>query len=204
MKRENFKEQVILLAAEKEFIEQGFHRAKLIAIARRARVIPPVFRTYFKNKNELLRMIFLRKLKVIALTILVYYDKYSLEDAIRKVIEKHFEIMQKSPDTVSFVYNEAILDEKNRVLLLDALTPKLLRLFNRIEEILEIEAEKRTIKPIRAIDLIMNIIALNVFTFMTYPALKTWSASQKTKDVDTLLDERKESNVQFILSALRP
>lgn len=60
-----------------------------------------------------------------------------------------------------------------------------------------------TIRPIKPLDLILNIISLNMITFMIYPVMKEFVADQSDEYYIRVLKEREESNISFILNALK-
>jgi len=51
---------------------------------------------------------------------------------------------------------------------------------------------------------LMNILSINISTFMALPALKENLHFENDKMLENFLNERCKSNVEFILNALRP
>lgn len=204
MKSDNYSEQLILQAAEEVFIEKGLHGAGIFAIAKRAKVSIPVFRTYFKTKQDVFLMLILRKIRTISVLLLLFYDKLPFEEAMKRVIGQHFDILARNPKLVSFLYNDVISNEANRKFLLEHLSTRLYDLYNSIEKMIDAEVEKGDIRPVAPMDLILNVISLNVLSLAVYPVIKDMKASKSPEYFECLLRERKESNIQFILNALRP
>jgi hypothetical protein len=66
------------------------------------------------------------------------------------------------------------------------------------------EIAKGRVRPIIMRDLLMNILALNISTFIALPILEDLLPVADSKALDKMLSERRESNVHFILSALQP
>lgn len=204
MKREDYTEQVILQIAEEEFMEKGFHGAKTIIIARKAGVTLLTFHSYFKKKEDLFQIVFLRKVEMIAVSLLIYNEEFSFEDAIVDITKHHFDLVSQNPNLINFIYNEVMSNSKNRRLLLKILLTRLHTIYAKFEKMLSKEIAEGRIRPIKAIDLIMSMLSLNVFSFMTYSTVKDLMPNQPPEDSDTFLEERKKSNIQFILNALRP
>ena len=58
-------EQVILEAAEAEFLEKGYDGAKMLSIARRAGVAHSMLHYYYRSKENLFQAVMLRKTREI-------------------------------------------------------------------------------------------------------------------------------------------
>jgi hypothetical protein len=66
------------------------------------------------------------------------------------------------------------------------------------------EISKGTIRPISIQNLLLNFISINVSVFFALPVLKENLQLDSDEILENFLNERCESNVQFILNALRP
>ena len=58
-------EQVIVEAAEAEFLEKGYDGAKMLSIARRAGVAHSMLHYYYRSKENLFQAVMLRKTREI-------------------------------------------------------------------------------------------------------------------------------------------
>lgn len=74
---------------------------------------------------------------------------------------------------------------------------------SKLKRMLDEEVQKGTVRPIQFQDLMMNIISINASTFVAMPILQDMVVQDNTT-IENLLAERRESNVQFILAALKP
>ncbi len=63
------------------------------------------------------------------------------------------------------------------------------------------EAAKGTIRSMEPLELLLNMISLNVITFLAHPVIS--ELDTETESVRRILQSRKESNVVFILNGLR-
>lgn len=197
-------EQLILDAAEDEFLENGYSRAKTTAIAKKAGVTHAMLHYYFRTKENLFQVVFLEKVQLAASSFeVVFKEAQSLEDTIRAFVERHFEFISKDPRLINFVYNEVIRNEENRTLLFEKLIPRLSVVIGHVEAFVNREVAKGTMRQVKPIDLLLNSAYLNIATFMIYPIAKDYVADQSDRFWVDLLKERKESNVQFILNAVR-
>ncbi|MCL1937286.1 MAG: TetR/AcrR family transcriptional regulator [Candidatus Azobacteroides sp.] len=204
MKTENNNEQLILEAAEAEFLEKGYNNAATTAIAKRAGVTHAMLHYYFRTKVNLFQKVFQNKVRLIGDSFFQCVNEdVSLEEAIRKFTESHFEFIRQNPKLVSFVYNEVALNKENRSFLINQVRPKIFNMLNRMDELLAAEISKGNVKPVKVHDLLFNIVSINVMTFMAYPIIGDLINTQNSRYLNRLINERKESNVQFVLNALK-
>lgn len=197
-------EQIILEAAEAEFLEKGYGNAKMMAIAKRANVAHSMLHYYFRSKENLFQTIFLQK----AQTVLPMFEgalekQLPFFEAVRILIEAQFNFLAKNPKLPLFLLTEILTNKKNKKLLLDVLSKKTIPVLNKLKRMLDEEIKKGAVRPIEFYNFIMNIIAINASTFLAFPILQE-IAEEADKSITNLLSERRESNVQFILTALKP
>ena len=157
MKIESNNEQLILEAAEAEFLEKGFKNAPTTAIAKRAGVTHAMLHYYFRTKENLFQKVFLNKVRLLSESVDQYEsENLPFEERIRKMIEAHFDFLRQNPKLINFIFNEILNNEENRRILLDELRPKLLVIFERFEKLLIKEVLKGKVKPIKTVDLLLT------------------------------------------------
>ena len=204
MRPERNSEQLILEAAETEFLEKGYKNAATTAIAKRAGVTHAMLHYYFRTKENLFQKVFREKVRLLGDS---FYQQVSddrpFEEIIRKFIEFHFDFVRQNPKLLNFVYNEVIISKENRSFLLDQLRPKMFAVLNQIDKLLSTEVSKGKIRPVKIFDLLVNIMAMNVMTFIAFPVIEELRNTQNREYLENLVNERRESNVQFVLNALR-
>ena len=204
MKIESNKEQLILEAAEIEFLEKGYKNAATTAIAKRAGVTHALLHYYFRTKENLFQKVFQSKIRMVGDS---FYqnlvENLPFEKTIRNFIESHFDFVRQNPKIVNFVQNEILNNKENRHIFFHIVRPKIVNVLDRFDKLLTEEVSKGKIKSVKASDLLINIVAMNVTTFMVFPIVEDLIPSQNSEHLDNLINERKESNVQFVLNALR-
>lgn len=197
-------EQLILEAAENEFLEKGFSGTKTTQIAQKAGVTHAMLHYYFRTKENLFQMVFQKKLLLVVQSIAgIYNSNLTFEDTIRKIVETHFDFVSQNPRLIGFVYNEIVSNQKNREELIQVLIPNFTQLFSKLTTLLDKESSEGHIRPIKPYNLIMNIISMNLVTFMAVPIMQEMTHIFDASQIENIIKERKESNVQFILNALK-
>jgi hypothetical protein len=124
-------------------------------------------------------------------------------ETIRLFIETQFDFIAQNPRLPLFVVNEVIANKKNLVLVINVVKPKISEIFGRLETMLNEEIKKGAVRPVKFIDLISDILSMNIFTFLALPMLEAFNPNFDEAAKELILKERRESNVQFVLQALK-
>ena len=136
MKNKIDNEQLILEAAEKEFVDKGFKNASTTAIAQIAGVTQAMVHYYFRTKENLFKKVFQEKVQIVANSFeMVFHENSSFQDIIRNFIEKHFDFIAQNPQLMSFVYNEITSNADSRKLVLEVMFPKVKHVLGYLEKI---------------------------------------------------------------------
>lgn len=195
-------EQAILDAAEQEFLEKGFAGAKTTAIAKRAGVNHAMIHYYFRTKDNLFTMVFQQKIQILAASLSQSFNyDLSFFSQLELAIGTHFDFIAANPRLLFFIYGEIITDEKRKKMLVRSVLPKIKNIVKRLKEGIDAEVENGTIRPIRPTELLMNIIALNAITFLAMPLFQI--IKRNSNEVESLLTQRRENNIQFIINGLK-
>ena len=196
-------EQIILEAAEAEFLEKGYNGAKMLSIARRAGVAHSMLHYYYRSKENLFQAVVLRKTReIVPMFKGVFEEDLPFEETLNRMREARDRyIFSQSPQMPYFLLSEILLKPENRAMLLD--------LFDRIEslqpvrEMLDKEVKAGRIRPISVGNFIFMLL-----TFDT-ASLTAISACREKEGIETEVAERliasyREHNMQLILEALKP
>ena len=199
------KEQLILEAAEEEFLEKGYGNAKTVAIARRAGVSHSMLHYYFRTKGQLFQKVFKEKVQTLSQMFgVIFKQNTDFDSTLRLIIETQFMFVEKNPKLPMFIFNEILSNKDNRDWAIKMLFPHLFPFLSVIEKMLSDEIAKGIVRPITIWDLMMNIISMNISVFVALPVLKDIFRLDSDEALENFLIQKRESNVQFILNALRP
>ena len=198
-------EQIILEAAEEEFLEKGYGNAKTVAIAQRAGVSHSMLHYYFRTKEQLFQKIFKEKVHTLTQMFHVVFEQNTdFQETLRSLIETQFKFVTQNPQLPMFIFREIVSNKENREWAIKILFPHLFPFLSTIEKMLHTEVAKGTVRPIAIQDLLMNVVAINISIFVALPVLKENLNLENDEILKNFLNERCESNVQFILNALKP
>ena len=197
-------EQLILEAAEEEFLLKGFDGARTTAIAERAGVTHAMLHYYFRTKENLFTKVLGGKVKRFFNEFLsVNAGEGDFETKLARVIGSHFDIIRQNSHMTLFLITEFTRDPQRLEELKQELGELPSRLFGSLEEDLSREIAAGRIRKIEFIDLLINIISLNAFLFVVKP-LYMQVCQQDDRQMQQLFDHRKEEIIRTILSSLRP
>ena len=198
-------EQIIIEAAEAEFLEKGYGNAKTVAIAQRAGVSHSMLHYYFRTKEQLFQKVFKEKVQALTQMFNVVFEQNTdFKEILRLLIETQFKFLIQNPQLPMFVFREILSNKESREWAIKALFPHLFPFLSTIEKMLTIEIKKGSVRPIAVQNLLMNILSINISTFVMLPVLKENLHFGNDEMLENFLNERCKSNVQFISDALRP
>lgn len=190
----------ILKAAEEEFMEKGYGNAKMISIAARAGVSHSMLHYYYRSKGKLFQMIFDEKAKLIVSILEGVHDKeISFKEVISHFVMNQFDLMRKNDRFVWFMIDELIHNKENLTKIMEIVLPKVTGYIQCVNDMLEKEVKAGNVREIKLMDLIVNIVSINVGSFLFLPVL---GQIMPEADINRYLDERRRSNVEFILDSI--
>jgi AcrR family transcriptional regulator len=202
--KENTTQQLILETAEKLFLEKGFALTSTTEIARIARCNQALVHYYFRTKDRLFEAVFEKNAGTFISAFLQGVDEnIPFEEKVRKKIELHYDFLKANPKIPFLFFNELNTDSKRLDLLREKIGEQPKLLLSQLESELRVEIEKGTVRPMKAIDLILTILSLNVMLFLAGPVLKVLTGMTET-EFQNLCENRKRENVTIILKSLRP
>ena len=190
----------ILKAAEEEFMEKGYGNAKMMSIAARAGVSHSMLHYYYRSKGKLFQMIFDEKAKLIVSILEGVHDKeISFKEVISHFVMNQFDLMRKNDRFVWVMIDELIHNKENLTKIMEIVLPKVTGYIQCVNDMLEKEVKAGNVREIKLMDLIVNIVSINVASFLFLPVL---GQIMPEADINRYLDERRRSNVGFILDSI--
>ena len=163
-------EQIILEAAEAEFLEKGYSNAKMLSIARRAGVAHSMLHYYFRSKENLFKSILQRKTQ----ELLPMFDEALASNCpIREIIQKVREardryVFAKSPRMPYFLLTEILAKPENREMLIEVFDKSPMVQLQRFRERLNQEIAQGNLREIGFADFIFLLINISKYVFSVY------------------------------------
>ena len=192
------KKQQILNAAKFEFLTNGYEATKTTQIAKRAGVTHAMLHYYYQSKENLFNKIFEDKIETLKAPIvaLAQNKDIDLRDRIREIIELHFDFLKTHPDLPHFLINEMRSNPQLIKILREKVGDTLRETFATIQTEIDEYVAKGIMKPISAFDLFLDIVSLNVFTFISLPIFRHIAYDEEKEQ--QLIENRKKEIIQTI------
>ena len=193
-------EQLILEAAEQEFLTKGYDGARTISIAQKAGVTHAMLHYYYRTKRQLFECILAKTISTVKETMLAAMGDpdMPLVERLKDGIASHFDPMVANPLLPRFFLNEIISRPELYSLLYERVASFIREFFADLQSEADAAAERGEIEKIDIPMLIISIMSLNIFPFVAYhfiePVMGTIIA-----DREIFLEERKAENIELIM-----
>lgn len=202
MKRSKTKEKILEMA-EKEFLLKGFSGARIAEIADKAGVNQAMLYYHFKTKEELFNRVMEEKVKQLQGSVIVVLEMEGMT-VVEKLVEmivRHFNFLCQNPDLPRFVINEVIANTEYIDKMKKENLPVLQDLIGRLQRDLDEAARRGEVRQVDAATLLMDILSVNIFSFIVIPILAT---ANPDMDFQAFYNARCQENVKLILNRINP
>ena len=193
-------EDQILNAAEKVFQRKGMDGARMQEIANEAGINKAMLHYYYRSKRFLFEAVFSKAFSIIAPEInRVLNEDTPLFEKIEKFTHRYIDFIQKHPYLPNFIIQELNRDS-DFIKVLQA--TKGFPDFQNFQAQVEQEVREGKIRNIRAEQLFIHLLSLNIFPFLAAPLLKGFlNISDQT--YSELMADRKEEVTALIINYLQ-
>ncbi len=192
-------ESNILDAAENVFQRKGMDGARMQEIADEAGINKAMLHYYFRSKRFLFEAVFLKAFSMIAPEInRVINEDIPLFEKIKKFTYSYIDFIQKHPYLPNFIIQELNRDSDFINVLQSR---KGFPDFRNFRAQVEQEVRDGNIRPIKAEQLFIHLLSLNIFPFLAAPLFKGF-LNINDKTYKELMEERKEEITKMIIHYL--
>ena len=198
------KEQLILAAAEQEFLSKGYDGARTTSIAQAAGVTHAMLHYYYRTKEQLFERIVDEKFATMSHSMFTILGDPSLPivERIKGGIAAHFDFVAENPLLPRFVINEIISRPERYELLYKRIGDIIDNISNGLQSEIDHAAERGEMEKVDIKMLFISIMSLNIFTFLAYPFMKP-ALGELMADRERFLAERKAENIETILRRIK-
>jgi AcrR family transcriptional regulator len=194
-------EQRILNAAHAVFLRRGTYGARMQEVADEAGVNKALLHYYFRSKERLAEAVFERAVSDLFPRIMsILGSERSIEDKVRAIVGVETDFLAERPYLPGYIISELTFNpDRIRQIVSRRGTVPVARLQAQLDE----RARAGTLRPVRAEQFIVSLIALIVFPFAARPLIETLLALDGDRFA-AFRDERRATLAEFFLNALRP
>ena len=197
------KEQQILEAAEREFLENGYDGARTTSIAKAAGVTHAMLHYYFRTKEQLFERFIDKKMSEVVplLTHLFGNSDLPLVERIEKTISVHFDFVATNPDLPRFLINE-ILPYKERCDLFYSKVANFLYFFNNLQREVNEAAARGEVEQFNVLLLFQSILSLNIFPSLMANMIENLMSNNR-QSMKEIFAQRKAENIELIMRRIK-
>lgn len=193
-------ENQILESAKAVFQSKGMDGARMQEIADKAGINKAMLHYYYRSKQLLFEAVFKHAFSLLAPQLnKILNDDSSVEEKIRNFTFNYISFISKHPYLPNFIIQEL---NRNSGFAESLRQAEGFPNIEKFKQQLNDEIEKGIIKPIKAEQLFINILALNVFPFIGKPLLKTL-INVDDATFKQLIENRKTEVADFIINSIK-
>lgn len=206
MKEATETEAIILKAAYDIFLENGFDGTRMQQIADRAGINKALLHYYFRSKQQLFNKIFVNAIQKFIPNIISIFMKTDLNlfDKIRQFTSQYIDILLQEPFVPLFVLNELSRNHNNLIeTFSEHLGEHIDFVKKSIKTELQNEYKKANIIKIDYKSLIVNMLSLCIFPFVSKPIIKNVLFDKDEKAYNKFIEKRKTEVAEFIINSIK-
>lgn len=195
----------ILKAAEELFLSKGYEGTKTTHIAEKAGVTHAMLHYYFRTKDKLFERIVNEKMEFVLTMIALPLANggKSFTERIQHCVETHFDFLIDNPSLPRFILNEVITNPERSQIMIQKIKPLVSVMAGNLQNEANRAAEQGEIEPIDVKMLMLDILSVNVMTFVAYPIFDNLFPESSDELKNTFLQARKAENVRLILKRIQ-
>ncbi len=194
--------QKILIEAQKLFIKNGFKGTSVRDIAKASGTNVAMVNYYYQSKYKLFEIIFEDALDIFTKRI---FDTITSDlpffELIETWIHTYYELLFEYPQIAAFILNEVSLNPEGLTQRIKKRNPY--NSFSKIEQRIEDEIAKGTIRNTPAADFLLNMLSMCMFPFM-FGNLAMTLMEIPYNTYNTLIANHEKYVVEFTINALKP
>ena len=193
-------ESKILDAAKNVFQSKGMDGARMQEIADDAGINKALLHYYYRSKQLLFEAVFKNAFSLLAPQLnAILNDDSSIEDKIKNFTNNYISFIIKHPYLPNFIFQEL---NRNPEFISKIQNNIGFPNIDKFKMQLDSEIEKGIVTPIKAEQLFINILALNIFPFVGKPLIMAITNTD-TKAYNQLMEDRKTEVSTFIINSIK-
>jgi TetR/AcrR family transcriptional regulator len=194
-------ETLILDAARKVFLENGFDGTTMQEISDEAGINKALLHYYFRSKDRLFEAVFIEAFsRMIPNLLKIFASEVEFTDKIRGFVETYITALQQYPQIPLFILHELHRNPGRIIELIHStgMNPEF------VINIIRQEIKKGKIIDIDPSQLMVNMLAMCIFPFAARPMIQGFVFKNDAKVFEEFLEKRKTEVADFIINAITP
>jgi len=193
-------EEKILNAAKRVFENKGMSGARMQEIADEAKINKSLLHYYFRSKQKLFEAVFKTAFSKLAPQInTILNSEQSICEKIKNFSFNYTTFMVKHPYLPNFILQEI---NRNPEFVKELISSKTFPSMKNFQNQISDAVKEGKIRSIKAEQLFINILALNIFPFIGAPLIKGF-INASDKEYLIILEQRKTEVSNFIINSIK-
>ncbi len=200
IKNDKSTEQKILEAAKQVFMEKGIDGARMQDIADKAGINKALLHYYFRSKEKLFEMIFVEEArKFMPKVTSIMMSELTLFEKVEKFVGEYIDTLLQNPLLPIFILNEINRNPKEAIKkIFGNQRPPI----DKVDELITKLVKKGELKPIKGIELMVNMVSMCIFPFLARPMVQ-WVTKATDEEFVKLMEMRKKTIVKFVIDSIK-
>lgn len=194
-------EALILDAARKVFLENGFDGTSMQMIASESGINKALLHYYFRSKDRLFESVFIEAFAHMVPNLMkIFASEAEFQVKIRGFVDAYISALLEYPQIPLFILRELHRNPQRVVELIKStgLNPDL------FIAMVQKEISAGNIRDIDPYQLLVNLLALCIFPFAARPMIQGFIFKNDAQAYQEFLEKRKKEVAEFIINALKP
>jgi TetR/AcrR family transcriptional regulator len=194
-------EALILDAARKVFLENGFDGSTMQQIATVAGINKALLHYYFRSKDRLFEAVFMEAFaKMVPNLFKIFTADIPFTDKIRALVNAYISALQEYPQIPQFILHELHRNPGRIIDLMHStgIDPEM------VMNIIRMELKRGNLVEIEPHQFMVNLLALCIFPFAARPMIQGFIFKNDAKAYEDFLEKRKTEVADFIINAITP
>jgi AcrR family transcriptional regulator len=194
-------EALILDAARKVFLDNGFDGSTMQMISNVAGINKALLHYYFRSKDRLFEAVFFEAFsKMVPNLFKIFTADIPFNEKIRALVNTYIAALQEYPQIPQFILHELHRNPGRIIELMHStgIDPEM------VMNIIRQELKKGNHVEIEPQQLMVNLLALCIFPFAARPMIQGFIFKNDTKAYEEFLEKRKTEVADFIINAITP
>lgn len=193
----------ILECAEKLFLKKGFALTSTTEIAKEAGCNQALVHYYYRTKENLFQKIFEQKFILFISSFLsIESQSDTFLEKLQKRLETHFDLLYANKELPFLLLNEILTNPNRLNSLKDILMTIDKSVYINFDRELNEEIKAGRIRQTTSIDIAMNILSLNISTFLSLPIVKGFGMLPEDEERN-FIHYRKKEIITTIINSLK-
>lgn len=194
-------EALILDAARKVFLENGFDGSTMQQIANVSGINKALLHYYFRSKDRLFEAVFMEAFsKMVPNLFKIFTADIAFTEKIRGLVNAYMSALQAYPQIPQFILHELHRNPGRIIDLMHStgLDPEM------VMNIVRMELKKGNLVEMEPKQFMVNLLALCIFPFAARPMIQGFIFKNDAKAYEEFLEKRKTEVADFIINAITP